>query len=127
MRGFQDGDDPDRLVDGQTIALSKLQIGAELEIPVGTAQGDLLLRPGLRFVASDASGGAWALEEDGRIGLRSRGRIDFGIDYRLDDSVVLGFESYYSGLGRRELESYGAGLDLRLEFKSAGGPSNRDE
>ena len=67
-------------------------------------------------MASDASGGAWALEKDGRIGLRSRGRIDFGIDYRLDDSVVLGFESFYSGLGRKEHESYGVGLDLRMEF-----------
>ena len=67
-------------------------------------------------MASDTSGGAWALEEEGQIGLRPRGRIDFGIDYRLEDNVVLGFESFYSGLGRRELKSYGAGLDLRLEF-----------
>ena len=38
MGRFHDGDDPDRLVDGQTIALCKLQIGAELEIPdVGTS------------------------------------------------------------------------------------------
>ena len=103
-------------MDGQTIALSKHQLEAELEIPVATAQGDLLLRPGLWFVVSDASGGAWALEEEGRIGLRSRGRMDFGIDYRLDDNLVLGFTSFYSGLGRKELESYGAGLDLRLEF-----------
>ena len=101
---------------GQTITLSKVQVGAELEIPVETARGDLRFRPGLRFVVSDASGGAWALEEGGRFGLQSRGRIDFGIDYRLDDDIVLGFESYYSGIGRTNLDSYGAGLDLRLEF-----------
>ena len=48
--------------------------------------------------------------------MHSRSRIDFGIDYRLDDGLVLGFDSFYSGLGRRELESSGAGLDLRMEF-----------
>ena len=42
----------------QTIALSQHQLGAELEIPVATAQGDLLLRPGLWFVTSDSIGGA---------------------------------------------------------------------
>ena len=116
MEAFRASDDPDKLIDGQTIAVSKLQVGAELEIPVAAARGDLLFRPGLRFVVSDANPGAFAREEDGRIGLRSRGRIDFGIDYRFDDDLVLGFRSFYSGLGRKELESYGAGLDLRLEF-----------
>ena len=103
-------------VEGQTISLSKLQIGAELEIPLDTARGDLRFRPGLRFVVSDSTGGAFAGEEDGEAGLRSRGRIDFGIDYRLDGNIVLGFESFYSGFGRKELESYGAGLDLRVDF-----------
>ena len=109
-------DDDGDSVEGQTISLSKLQIGAELEIPLVTVRGDLRVRPGLRFVVSNSTYGAFAGEEDGEAGLRSRGRIDFGIDYRLDDNVVLGFESFYSGLGRKELESYGAGLDLQLEF-----------
>ena len=109
-------DSGDTPVAGQTIVVTKLQLGAELEIPVEMARGDLRFRPGLRFVASDAAGSAFAGEEGGVSGLRSRGRIDFGIDYRLDDGLVLGFESFYSGLGRRELESYGAGMDLRLEF-----------
>lgn len=50
-------------------------------------------------MASDASGSAFAREENGATGLRLRGRIDFGIDYKLDDDVVLGFDSFYSGLG----------------------------
>ena len=116
MEPFLASDDPDNLIDGQTIAVSKLQLGAELEIPVETARGDLRFRPGLRFVASDASGGAPTAEENRAKSLRLRGRIDFGIDYRLDDDLVLGFGSFYSGLGRKYLESYGAGLDLRLEF-----------
>ena len=116
MEPFLASDDPDNLIDGQTIAISKLQLGAELEIQVVTTRGDLRLKPGLRFVASDASGEAFAGEENGSTAQRLRGRIDFGIDYSLDDDLVLGFGSFYSGLGRKELETYGAGLDLRLEF-----------
>ena len=67
-------------------------------------------------MVSDANAGASASEEEGRIGLSSRGRIDFGVDYRLEDGFVLGFQNFYSGLGRKELESYGAGLDLRFDF-----------
>ena len=114
MEPFQDGDGEH--VACQTIGVSKLQLGAELGIPVETSRGDLRLKPGLRFVASDASGEAFAGEESGATGLRFRGRIDFGVDCSLDDDLVLGFGSFYSGLGRKDLESYGAGLDLRLEF-----------
>ena len=49
-------------------------------------------------------------------GLRSIGRVDFGIDCGLEDSVVLCFESFYSVLGRKELANYCTDLDLRLEF-----------
>ena len=109
-------DDNGVAVDGQTIAVSKLQLGAEVEIPVETARGDLRLKPGLRFVASDTNGEALANEENGSKGLQLRGWIDFGIDYNLDGDLVLGFGSFYSGLGRKDLETCGAGLNLRLEF-----------
>ena len=81
MEPFLACDNSDKLIDGQTITVTMLQIGAELEIPVETAWGDLLFRPGLRFVASDSSGGALAGAEGEEAGPRSRGRIDFGIDY----------------------------------------------
>lgn len=53
---------------------------------------------------------------DRRVDLRSRSRIDFGIDCRLEDGVVLGFEGFHFGIDRKELKSCGAGLDLRVEF-----------
>ena len=47
----------------------------------------------------------------------SSGRIDLGVDYRLEDGVSLGFQGCYSGLGgESEFESYGAGLGLQVEF-----------
>ena len=50
------------------------------------------------------------------MGLRSLSWIDFGADYRLENKVVFAFQGFYFDLGRRELESYGAGLDFRMEF-----------
>ena len=86
-----------------------------------TARGDLKLRPGLRLVVADASNVGVARNATVGIGEAAeyRGRIDFGIDYRLEDNVVLGFESFYLGNGREKLDetaSYGAGLNLQFEF-----------
>ena len=93
-------------------AVSKLQLGTEFEIPLDPARGDLIFRPGLKLEFSDRKGVAFGKSE-----LSAAGRIDLGIDYRLKDSVALGIQGYYSGIGQgREFESYGAGLRLRMEF-----------
>ena len=99
---------------GDTVrtAVSKLQLGTEFDIPLDTARGELSFRPGLKLVFSDRNGGAFGKSERS-----SAGRVDFGIDYRLEDSFSLGFLGYYSGIGGgSEFESYGAGLGLRMEF-----------
>ena len=117
MEAFRDS----RGIEGgtRTVAVTKLQLGAEFEIPVETAKGELKLRPGLRLVVSDASNVGVvgnATVETGE-SAEYRSRIDFGIDYRLEEDLVLGFESFYSsGRDREEFESYGAGLNLQFEF-----------
>ena len=65
----------------------------------------------MRFVATDEDGGLYG---ESVIGVE--GRIDFGVDYRLDGSVALEFDGFYSGIGRRDRESYGAGVGLRMDF-----------
>ena len=105
----------------RTVAVTKLQLGAEFEIPVETARGDLKLRPGLRLVVSDTSnaGVVGNTKFDSGESAEYRGRIDFGVDYRLEDNFVLGFESFYLGNGREKLDetaSYGAGVNLQYEF-----------
>ena len=50
------------------------------------------------------------------LGTGAEGRIDFGVDYSLEDRVSLEFEGFYSGIGRRDRESYGAGVGLRMDF-----------
>ena len=107
--GFRDGFG--REVEGQRAALTRLRLGATFEIPVDAARGDLTLRPGLRFVATDEDGGPY-----GESGFGAAGRIDFGVDYRLGGSVALEFDGFYSGIGRRDRESYGAGVGLRMDF-----------
>ena len=108
-------ENPDRetdLDDAVRTAVSKLQLGAEFEIPLDPARGDLIFRPGLKLVVSDRNGGA-----SGKSALSSAGRVDFGVDYRLEAGVALGFQGYYSGIGQgAEFKSYGAGLRLRMEF-----------
>ena len=112
--------------DGGTVEVSKLQLGAEFEIPVETTKGDLKLKPGLRLVVSNAENVADVRNEQGELrtvdhgtSAEYRGRIDFGIDYRLEDNLVFGFESFYTGSGSGDQEkftSYGAGLNLQFEF-----------
>ena len=111
--GFDDaapqGEDLDDMV---RTSVSKLQLGTEFEIPLDPALGDLTFRPGLKLVFSDWNGGKF-----GNSDISSSGRIELGVDYKLEDDVSLGFQGYYSGIGGgSEFESYGAGLRLRMEF-----------
>ena len=93
-------------------SVSKLRLGADFEIPLDSAKGDLIFRPGLKLVVADRKGVAF-----GKSDLATSGRVDLGIDYQMEDSVSIGFQGYYSGGGgESEFESYGAGLRLRMEF-----------
>ena len=92
--------------------VSKLRLGTEFEIPLDPAKGQMTFRPGLFVVVTDRDGGDF-----GASGFTSTGRVDLGVDYRLDDGVSLGFQGYYSGLGgEAEFKSYGAGLGLQIDF-----------
>ena len=107
--GFRDS--LGREVEGQTASLTQLQLGTTFELPVDLARGELTFKPGLSFVATDEDGGLY-----GESSLDTAGRIDLGIDYRLDENVSLEFDGFYSGLGQRDRESYGAGVGLRMDF-----------
>ena len=65
---------------------------------------------GPQFAVSDSTEGALEQAGNGAGVLRSNGRADFGSDRKLEGSLFLGFESFYSVPGRKELESYGTGL-----------------
>ena len=112
--GFDESSpDPDMDLDNEIrTSVSKLQLGAEFKIPLDSAMGDLVIRPGLKLVFADRKGVAF-----GKSDLSSSGRVDLGIDYSIKGNVSLGFQIYYSGIGGgSEFETYGAGLGLRMEF-----------
>ena len=92
--------------------VSKLRLGTEFEVPLDPASGQMTFRPGLFVVVTDRDGG-----DSGASGFTTTGRVDLGVDYKLDDGVSLGFQGYYSGLGgESEFKSYGAGLGVQVEF-----------
>ena len=98
--------------DAVRTAVSKLRLGTKFEIPLDPARGDLIFRPGLKLEFSDRKGVAF-----GKSDITSAGRIELGVDCKLEDNVSLGFQGYYSGVGGgAEYESFGAGLRLRMEF-----------
>ena len=100
------------LDDAVRTAVSKLQLGAEFEIPLDPAKGEPTFRPGLKLVFSDRNGGKFGNSE-----LSTAGRVDFDIDYYLENNLSLGFQGYYPGTGDgSEFESCGAGFRLRIEF-----------
>ena len=121
MEAFQDADVSAQRAGVRAIAVTKLQLGAEFEIPVETASGDLMLKPGLRLVVSDSTGAGAGENSTSRADAAAeyRARVDFGVDYRLEDNLVLGFESFYSANGKSgddESSIYGAGVNLQFEF-----------
>ena len=66
--------------------------GGDARDPGRCGAGGLTLRPGLRFVATDEDGGIHGVS-----GVGAEGRIDFGLDYRLDGNVALEFEGSIRG------------------------------
>ena len=66
---------------------------------------------------ASGAGGSLAREDDRETDLRTGGRVDFGIDCRLGGNIVLGLDSFRSGLGRNEPEQYSADIDLRINFQ----------
>lgn len=108
---FVDGNEP--RLPGQRVDTSKLQLGAKFSIPVYAGEGALKLRPGLRFVLTDANA---PRSDDANTGFDYHGRIDFGADYRLEERISFSFNGYYSGLGRSDFDLYGAGINLRMRF-----------
>ena len=121
MEAFQDANVSAQRAGVRAVAVTKLQLGAEFEIPVDTADGDLMLKPGLRLVVSDSTGVGDGENSTSPADAAAeyRARVDFGVDYRLEDNLVLGFESFYSANGKSgddESSIYGAGLNLQFEF-----------
>ena len=105
---FRDGV---RDVESQSTSATRLSLGASFEIPVETAKGDLMIRPGLQFLLTEENGGRY-----GESRRDSAGRIDFGMTYEIEGNIELELDRFYSGIGSSKRSSFGAGFNLRKEF-----------
>lgn len=100
-----------RKVESLSASATRMSLGTSFEIPVETAKGELMIRPGLQFLLTKENGGRY-----GESSSNSAGRIDFGMTYEIEDNVKLELDCFYSGIGRPDRGSFGAGLNLRMKF-----------
>ena len=97
-------------VPGQTVNISQLELGSNMEIPVAVRTGSMILTGGLGVIWSNTEG------DHIRSDARGRGRGEFGFSYDLDDNLQIGFDSFYDGIGASGYESYGLSLTAQMKF-----------
>ena len=97
-------------VAGQTVNVSQLELGSNMEIPVAVRTGEMTLTGGLGVIWSNTEG------DHIRSDARGRARGEFGFSYDLDDNLQIGFDSFYDGIGASGYESYGLSLTAEMKF-----------
>ena len=96
-------------VPGQTVKTGQLEFGSNIEIPLAVNKGELLFTAGAGIILSRTKG---QYVQD----LSShRGRIEAGLQYRLDDSVFYEFDAFMDGIAESGYRGYG--LSLAAEYK----------
>ena len=97
-------------VPGQTVNVSQLELGSNMEIPIAVRTGSMTLTGGLGLVYSNTEG------DHIKIDARGRGRGELGLSYDLEDNLRLDFDSFYDGIGASDYESYGLSLSAEMKF-----------
>ena len=104
-------DDQGIQVRGQTVRLGQLELGSDFAVPVSARQGNLLITGGMGVIMSHTDGGSGdsALSE-------ARGRVEFGVDYRVSETARLTLDSFYDGIGVSDFKSYGLSFSAEFQF-----------
>ena len=97
-------------VPGQTVNVSTLELGSNIQFPVAVNHGAMTLTGGLGLVYSNTEG-----DHINSVS-RGRGRGEFGFSYGLDENVQIDFESFYDGIGASGYEGYGLSLNAEMRF-----------
>ena len=97
-------------ISGQTVSISQLELGSNVEVPIAMSHGALTFTGGLGLVYSKTEGDYIPSVS------RSRGRGEIGFSYGLDDNVRIDFESFYDGIGTSGYEGYGLSLNAEIKF-----------
>ena len=97
-------------VPGQNVELDRLELGADLLIPVSIHEGRMTISSGLGLVRKNTRASHMKDEQHGY------GRGEAGLVYTLNDRVQINLKGYHEGIGEPDYKSYGVALDAELKF-----------
>ena len=103
-------DNVNNRVPGQKVSTGQLELGSNVEIPIAVRTGEMTFTGGLGLVYSSTEGDYIPSDS------RGRGRGEIGFSYDLDDTLRIGFESFYDGIGTSRYEGYGLSLSAEMKF-----------
>ena len=96
-------------VSGQTVRTAQFEFGTGIEIPVVVRKGEMLLTAGAGLILSRTKG-QYVRESSSK-----RGRMEAGLQYRLDQDVLYEFDAFIDGIAASGYRGYG--LSLAAEYK----------
>ena len=96
-------------VSGQTVKTGQLEFGSNIEIPIDVRHGNMLFTAGAGIILSQTKG---QYVQDSS---NHRGRIEAGLQYRLDENVFYEFDAFMDGIAASGYRGYG--LSLTGEYK----------
>ena len=100
----------DITVPGQNIELDRLELGADLFIPVSTHEGRMTVSSGLGLVRKKTRASHMKDEQ------HNYGRGEAGLAYNINDRVQINLKGYHEGIGAPGYKSYGIAFDAELKF-----------
>ena len=96
-------------VSGQTVKTGQLEFGSNVEIPIDVQRGEMLFTVGAGIILSRTKG--QYIQDSSN----HRGRIEAGLQYRLDENVFYEFDAFMDGIAASGYRGYG--LSLTGEYK----------
>nr|WP_321251383.1 Ig-like domain-containing protein [uncultured Ruegeria sp.] len=102
-------------ISAQDFSLTTVQLGMDFSHPISVARGSMILTGGLSGVWSSTSG-TGTVPGVAPIGDTTRGRVDLGLDYRLQNNSLLAAGVFYDGIGESGFESYSVDLTWQINF-----------
>lgn len=102
-------------ISAQDFSLTTVQLGMDFTHPLAVSRGDMMLTGGLSGVWSSTSG-TGTVPGVAPIGDTTRGRVDLGLDYRLQNDSLFAAGVFYDGIGESGFESYSIDLTWQMSF-----------
>ena len=102
------------IISSQTVELTQIKSGVDVQKFIDIASGMLVLSCGFEAIYSETGGSAPSTitpEYE-----NTRGRLDLGVDYLSDQNSILKASTFYDGIGSPDYEGYGVNITYVKEF-----------